>query len=189
MAADPVRGRGGDRYDHRAVLLAVDHHGQLPAAGDIAPIGGLAADLLRPASTTTRASCCSARSPRRDQPAGAATGRFLPRVIDKLEGRDVADAAAEYAQHIPMAGHRRHARLPAGGRAAFREFVESVLEGINLPPEDRIERMEGLFNYLLEQVHTTSTTRATTSQLSHRRRDLRPEAVGGSTSPGAMACC
>src|SRR4029077_3753089 len=31
-AAGPVGGRGGDRLRHRAVLLAVDHHGQLPAA-------------------------------------------------------------------------------------------------------------------------------------------------------------
>jgi cytochrome P450 len=35
----------------------------------------------------------------------------------------------------------------------FREFVENVLEGINLPPEERLERMDGLFNYLLAQVH------------------------------------
>ena len=34
----------------------------------------------------------------------------------------------------------------------FREFVENLLEGINLPPEERIERMEKLFDYLLAQV-------------------------------------
>ena len=35
----------------------------------------------------------------------------------------------------------------------FAEFVEDLLEGINLPPEERIARMERLFNYLLAQVH------------------------------------
>ena len=35
----------------------------------------------------------------------------------------------------------------------FREFVEDLLEGINLPPEDRIERVSRLFDYLLAQVH------------------------------------
>src|SRR2546423_454990 len=51
----------------------------------------------------------------------------------------------------------------------FREFVESVLEGINLPPEDRIERMEGLFNYLLEQVH---------DHLDHPRDDITSYLIG-----------
>jgi cytochrome P450 len=34
----------------------------------------------------------------------------------------------------------------------FREFVENTLEGVNLPPEERIARMEQLFDYLLEQI-------------------------------------
>jgi hypothetical protein len=65
----------------------------------------------------------------------------------------VVDAAAEYAQHIPMRVIADMLGFPPEDGPRFREFVESVLEGINLPPEDRIERMEGLFNYLLEQVH------------------------------------
>ena len=35
----------------------------------------------------------------------------------------------------------------------FREFVENLLEGINLPPDERIERVGRLFDYLLAQVH------------------------------------
>ena len=35
----------------------------------------------------------------------------------------------------------------------FRQFVENTLEGVNLPPEQRIERMTALFDYLLAQVH------------------------------------
>src|SRR5260221_256568 len=35
----------------------------------------------------------------------------------------------------------------------FREFVENTLEGINVPPEERIARMSLLFDYLLEQIH------------------------------------
>ena len=35
----------------------------------------------------------------------------------------------------------------------FREFVENLLEGINLPPDERIERVSRLFEYLLAQVH------------------------------------
>jgi cytochrome P450 len=35
----------------------------------------------------------------------------------------------------------------------FRVFVENTLEGINLPPEERIARMTALSDYLLVQVH------------------------------------
>jgi len=45
----------------------------------------------------------------------------------------------------------------------FTEFVESVLEGINLPQEERIARIERLDEYLLAQVH---------DHLDHPREDL-----------------
>jgi cytochrome P450 len=35
----------------------------------------------------------------------------------------------------------------------FAVFVEDLLEGINLPPDERIERVSRLFDYLLVQVH------------------------------------
>jgi cytochrome P450 len=35
----------------------------------------------------------------------------------------------------------------------FRQFVENTLEGINLPPEERMARMSALIDYLLAQVH------------------------------------
>ena len=45
----------------------------------------------------------------------------------------------------------------------FREFVEDLLEGINLPPDERTERVSRLFGYLLAQVH---------DHLDHPRDDL-----------------
>ena len=81
----------------------------------------------------------------------------------------MADAAAEYAQHIPMRVIADMLGFPPEDGPRFREFVESVLEGINLPPEDRIERMEGLFNYLLEQVH---------DHLDHPRDDITSYLIG-----------
>ena len=44
----------------------------------------------------------------------------------------------------------------------FREFVEDLLEGINLPPEERIERVGRLFDYLRHRSATISRTRART---------------------------
>ena len=76
---------------------------------------------------------------------------FCHELIDKLEGRDVVDAAAEYAQHIPMRVIADMLGFPPEDGPQFREFVEDLLEGINLPPDERFERVSRLFNYLEAQ--------------------------------------
>src|SRR5437763_16029691 len=138
-----------ERFSSRSIIM-----GNFRPPRDIAPIGGSppissdppfhqhARKLLLGAFTKTAIS--------RQEPA---TRAFCHELIDKLEGRDVVDAAAEYAQHIPMRVIADMLGFPPEDGPRFREFVESVLEGINLPPEDRIERMERLFTYLLDQVH------------------------------------
>src|SRR5690606_39403624 len=35
----------------------------------------------------------------------------------------------------------------------FRRFIEHALEGVNLPPEERMANMQELFDYLYEQIH------------------------------------
>ena len=60
LAADALRGRRGDRLRHRALLLAVDHHEQLPAAPRPGAGRRLAADLLRPAVPPRRAQAAAA---------------------------------------------------------------------------------------------------------------------------------
>ena len=92
-----------------------------------------------------------------------ATRALCHALIDTFEGRDVVDAAADYAQHIPMRVIADMLGFPPQDGPRFREFVENLLEGINLPPEERIERMEKLFDYLLAQVH---------DHLEHPREDL-----------------
>ncbi len=82
-----------------------------------------------------------------------ATRAFCHSLIDSFAGRDVVDAAAEYAQHIPMRVIADMLGFPPEDGPKFARFVESTLEGVNLPPEQRIERMQALFNYLLDQVH------------------------------------
>jgi hypothetical protein len=81
-----------------------------------------------------------------------ATRAFCDSLIDGFEGRNVVDAAAEYAQHIPMRVIADMLGFPPGDGPRFREFVENALEGVNRAPEERIARMEKLFNYLLEQI-------------------------------------
>jgi cytochrome P450 len=120
---------------------------------EIAPIGGSppissdppfhhdARKLLLPAFTKTAVA--------RQEPA---TRAFCHSLIDAFDG-DVVDAAYDYAQHIPMRVIADMLGFPQEDGPQFREFVENTLEGINLPPEERIARMSRLFDYLLAQVH------------------------------------
>src|SRR5262249_2719424 len=66
----------------------------------------------------------------------------------------------------------------------FRVFVEDLLEGINLPPDERIERASRLFDYLLVQVHDhidnprgDLTTYLINAELYSQK--LAPDHVGG----------
>ena len=81
------------------------------------------------------------------------TRAFCHSLIDSLEGRDIVDAAADYAQHIPMRAIADMLGLPPEDGPQFREFVENTLEGINLPPDERTRRLGKLFGYLLAHVH------------------------------------
>ena len=83
----------------------------------------------------------------------ASTRAFCHGLIDQFAGKDVVDAAADYAQHIPMRVIADMLGFPPEDGPQFREFVEDLLEGINLEPDDRIARVQRLFDYLLTQVH------------------------------------
>jgi cytochrome P450 len=81
------------------------------------------------------------------------TRAFCHSLVDSFAGQEVVDAARDYAQHIPMRVIADMLGFPPEDGPKFRQFVENTLEGINLAPEERIERMTALFDYLLAQVH------------------------------------
>jgi cytochrome P450 len=138
-----------EHFSSRAIIMS-----NFRPPKDSAPIGGSppissdppfhhdARKLLLPAFTKTAVS-------RQEE----ATRAFCHGLIDSFGDRDVVDAAAEYAQHIPMRVIADMLGFPPEDGPKFARFVESTLEGVNLPPEQRIERMQALFNYLLDQVH------------------------------------
>jgi hypothetical protein len=121
---------------------------------DLAPVGGsppISSDppfhhdarrLLLPAFTK--------KAVAKQEPA---TRAFCHSLIDAFAGQDMVDAAADYAQHIPIRVIADMLGFPPEHGPQFREFVEDLIEGINLPPEDRIARVSRLFDYLLAQVH------------------------------------
>jgi cytochrome P450 len=131
---------------------------------EVAPVGGsppISSDppfhhdarrLLLPAFTKAAVA--------RQEPA---TREFCHSLVDAFGERAVVDAASEYAQHIPIRVIADMLGFPAEDGPRFREFVENTLEGVNLPPDERIERMQQLFDYLIEQIR---------DHLDHPRDDL-----------------
>jgi cytochrome P450 len=138
-----------ERFSSRSIILS-----NFRPPRELAPIGGSppissdppfhhdARKLLLPAFTK--------KAVERQE---AATRAFCHSLVDSFAGRSVVDAAADYAQHIPVRVIANMLGFPPEDGPRFRVFVEDVLEGINLPPEDRIARVSRLFDYLLEQVH------------------------------------
>ncbi len=148
-----------ERFSSRSIIM-----GNFRPPRDIAPVGGSppissdppfhqhARKLLLPAFTKTAVS--------RQEPA---TRALCHELLDAFEGQDVVDAARDYAQHIPVRVIAAMLGFPPEDGPQFRGFVEDLLEGINLPPDERIERVGRLFEYLLAQVH---------DHLEHPREDL-----------------
>ncbi len=137
------------RFSSRAIIMS-----NFRPPREIAPIGGAppissdppfhhdARKLLLPAFTKTAVG--------RQEPA---TRAFCHSLIDAFGDQDVVDAARDYAQHIPMRVIADMLGFPPEDGPQFRQFVENTLEGINLPPEERMARMSALIDYLLAQVH------------------------------------
>ncbi len=74
------------------------------------------------------------------------------RLLDEIAGARVLDAATQYAQFIPPAVIIRLLGFPEADEELFREFVHVVLEGVNLPVEQRIEEFAPIEEYLNAQI-------------------------------------
>ena len=138
-----------ENFSSRAIIMS-----NFRPPRDIAPIGGSppissdppfhhdARKLLLPAFTKTAIG--------RLEPA---TRAFCHSLIDQFGTAETVDAARDYAQHIPVRVIADMLGFPPEDGPQFREFVNDLLEGINLESEEREARIGRLFDYLLEQVH------------------------------------
>jgi cytochrome P450 len=169
-----------ERFSSRSIIMS-----NFRPPRDTAPVGGSppissdppfhhdARKLLLPAFTRTAVE--------RQEPATRALCHSL---IDAVSGQEVVDAARDYAQHIPMRVIADMLGFPPEDGPQFRKFVENTLEGVNLPPEERIARMSALFDYLLEQIrdHIDSPRDDLTTFLINAElygRKLEPSHVAG----------
>ncbi|MCU1448755.1 MAG: cytochrome [Acidimicrobiales bacterium] len=80
------------------------------------------------------------------------TRAYCEELIGSMRGRDVVDAAEEYAQHIPVRVIANMLGLPESDADVFRGFVNHVIEGVSLPMEKRAEGMLALFAYMRDQI-------------------------------------
>ena len=69
-----------------------------------------------------------------------------------MKAADVVDAAAQFAQHIPVNVIARMLGFPPEDGEKFRGFVHDVLEAINLEPGKRAEAFMALDAYIAKQV-------------------------------------
>jgi cytochrome P450 len=137
-----------ERFSSRAIIIS-----NFRPSLDLAPIGGSppissdppfhhdARKLLLSAFTKTSIS-------RYEE----STRAFCHALIDGFAGQDVVDAAEDYAKYIPMRVIADMLGFPPQDTARFAQFVEDVIGGVDLPPEERGERLRPLFDYLYDQV-------------------------------------
>jgi hypothetical protein len=113
------------------------------------------------------------------------TRAYCASLLDALVGRDVVDAAAEYAQHIPVRVIAQMLGFPAEDADQFRVFVHNTLESVDAPIEKRTENFQLLNAYLNVQIadHVAHPRDDLTSFLLQAEMDGRPlseEHVSGS---------
>ncbi|GAA4586497.1 cytochrome P450 [Planotetraspora phitsanulokensis] len=169
-----------ERFSSRSIIMS-----NFRPPRELAPVGGTppissdppfhhdARKLLLPVFTKKEVA-------RREE----ATRALCHSLIDAFEGRQDVDAAHEYAQHIPMRVIADMLGFPQEDGPRFREFIENALEGVNRPPEERMERMALLFDYLLAQIrdHVDNPRDDLTTYLINAElygRKLEPSHVAG----------
>ena len=98
-------------------------------------------------------------SPQRIDELEPSTRDYCRELLKAMEGRDVVDAALDYAQHIPVRVIANMLGLPEEDGDQFRGFVHVVLEGVALPFEERVAGFQALFQYLAPHIEDRMANR------------------------------
>jgi cytochrome P450 len=113
------------------------------------------------------------------------TRDYCRKLLADVDGRDVVDAARDYAQHIPVRVIAEMLGFPHADADTFRRFVHNVLESVDLPVEQRMANFQELGAYLDAQIqdHIDHPRDDLTTFLLEAEMDgepLNPDHVGGS---------
>jgi cytochrome P450 len=148
-----------DHFSSRSVVVS-----KFRAPIEIAPIGTappISSDP--PFHKQARKVLLPVFSPRAVTALEPSTRAYCEELLEQMRGRDVVDAAADFAQHIPVRVIANMLGLPEADADLFRGFVHHVLEGVSLPLEERVAGMVPLFDYLEKHI---------TDHVSNPRDDL-----------------
>ncbi len=72
--------------------------------------------------------------------------------LDKIGDAEFVDASVQYAEHIPVGLIAKLCGLPQEDGEQFREFVRIVLEGVDLPAEERLEAFKPVEEYIVPTI-------------------------------------
>ena len=80
------------------------------------------------------------------------TRELCARLLDEMSDAEFVDASVQYAEHIPVGLIAKLCGLPQEDGEQFREFVRIVLEGVDLPAEERIEAFKPVEDYIIPAI-------------------------------------
>jgi cytochrome P450 len=80
------------------------------------------------------------------------TRELCNQLLDEIGDAEFVDASVQYAEHIPVGLIAKLCGLPAEDGEQFREFVRIVLEGVDLPTEERIEAFQPVEDYIVPAI-------------------------------------
>lgn len=80
------------------------------------------------------------------------TRELCNQLLDEMGDADLVDASVQYAEHIPVGLIAKLCGLPAEDGEQFREFVRIVLEGVDLPTDERIAAFQPVEDYIVPAI-------------------------------------
>jgi cytochrome P450 len=106
-------------------------------------------------------------------------------LLDPYVGTDFIDASRDFAEHIPVAVIAKMLGFPSEDGELFRGFVHTILEAVDLPVEERMERFAPIEEYFVARIeeHQANPQDDLTTFLLNAELDghpLQPEHVFGS---------